>query len=81
MSGSNLPKQRDDYSKEEIKATLEKKYIEEYLRGKGYRREDLRGLSKEETKQLMTEASVYASLKLTYIESRAHFRNKIHWHF
>jgi hypothetical protein len=80
MNGLNLTKESDDHLEEEIKATLEKQYIEEYLQSKGYRREDLRGLPEQEARQLMIEASVYASLKLAYIESKAHFRRKIHWH-
>lgn len=79
MNGPNKTKETEKLPKKDLKATLEKKYIEEYLLGKGYRRKDLRELPKEEARQLMIEASIYASLKLAHIESKAHFRNKIHW--
>lgn len=79
MNNSKLTKQKSEVPEEDLKATLEKKYIDEYLLGKGYRRKDLRLLPKEEAKQLMREASTYASLKLAYIESKAHLRKTIHW--
>ena len=64
-----------------LKATLEKKYIEEYLQSKGYGQKDLQNLPRGEAKRLMTEASTYASLKLADIEARSHFKDKIHWPF
>ena len=60
-------------------SALERKYIEEYLQSKGYRLEDLQGLPKEEAKRLMTEACTYTSFKLAELESRAKFREKIHY--
>jgi hypothetical protein len=79
MNGSNIAKEKDNYPSEGVKATLEKKYIKEYLLTKGYRRKDLRKLPKKVARQLLIEASRYASLKLVEIESRARFRNNIHW--
>jgi len=79
MSDSKLRNERVIAPKEGLKALLEKKYIEEYLLSKGYRRKDLRELPKEKARQLMIEASTYASLKLANIESRAHFMKTIHW--
>lgn len=58
-------------------SALERRLIREYLRGKGYRLEDLRRLPKEEAKQLMRQACMYASLKLAEIESKAQFREDI----
>ncbi len=58
-------------------SALEKKYIEDYLAGKGYSLEDLKGLPKDEAKRLMTGACTYASLKLAEVESKAKFRQKI----
>ncbi len=58
-------------------SVLERELIGQYLRGKGYRREDLSQLPQEEAKRLMTEACQYASLKLTEIEAKAGFREKI----
>jgi hypothetical protein len=78
MKRANIAKGRDDYPTEGLKATLEKKYIEEYLLSRGYRRKDLRKLTKDQAKRLMVEASTHASLKLEDIESRARFRKMIY---
>jgi len=78
MNGSNIAKEKDNYPSEGLKATLEKKYIEDYLLNQGYRRKDLRKLPKKVAGQLLIEASRYASLKLADIESRARFRKTIH---
>ena len=58
-------------------STLERRFIKEYLHEKGYQLEDLKRLPLEESKQLMTEACRYASLKLAEVESRAQFRKDI----
>ena len=60
-------------------SALERKYIEEYLQSKGYRLDEIQELPKEEAKRLMTEACTYTSLKLAEFESRAKFREKIHY--
>ena len=59
------------------KSSLERRLIKEYLHDKGYQLEDLKRLPLEESKQLMTEACKYASLKLAEVESRAQFREEI----
>jgi hypothetical protein len=58
---------------------LERKYIAEYLQGKGYRREDLVQLPREAARQLMREACRYATLKLAEVEAKGHLRKKIHY--
>ena len=78
MKRASIAKERDDYPTEGLKATLEKNYIEEYLRSRGYLRKDLRKLTKDQAKKLMIEASTHASLKLVDIESRARFRKMMH---
>jgi len=60
-------------------SALERELIREYLRDKGYRREDLRKLPRKEAKRLMKEACQYASLKLAEIEAKAGFRRKIRY--
>jgi hypothetical protein len=60
-------------------SALERELITEHLRNKGYRREDLRKLPKEEAKKLMKDACMYASLKLTEIEAKVSFRQKIRY--
>jgi len=63
---------------EDIHAFLEKTLIEAYLKGKGYTGEDLQKLPEEEAKQLMKEASTYASGKLAEVEVKAHFMQELH---
>ncbi|HXF85639.1 MAG TPA: hypothetical protein VNK49_09635 [Anaerolineales bacterium] len=63
---------------EDPNAVLEKALIEEYLQNQGYSLEKLKELPQELAKQLMKEASEYASLKLEEIEARARFVDEIH---
>ena len=58
---------------------LEWQLITDYLKEKGYSRNDLRNLSEDEAHRLRVEACRYASLKLAEIEARSHFRQKIHF--
>ncbi len=58
---------------------LERKYVAEYLQGKGYRLEDLPQLPRDQAKQLMREACQYAALKLAEVEAKGHLRKKIHF--
>ena len=58
-------------------SALERELIAEYLRDKGYRREDLHKLPEEEAKEIMKAACMYASLKLAEVEAKASFRQKI----
>ena len=63
---------------EDMHADLERSLIEAYLKGKGFSLEDLKRLPEAEAKQLMKEASVYASGKLAELEERAHFLQELH---
>ncbi len=58
---------------EEPHARLEMMYIADYLKGKNYLMQELASLPDAEAKQLMEEASRYASLKLTEVEMGAEF--------
>lgn len=58
-------------------SALERRFIKEYLHVKGYQLEDLKKLPNKESKQLLIEASRYASLKLAEVESKAKFRKEI----
>ena len=60
-------------------STLERKYIEEYLSMKGYQWRNLVTLPEDEAKNLMIGACRYTSAKLAEVESRASFRQKIHF--
>ncbi len=63
---------------EDIHAFLEKTLIEAYLKGKGFTPEDLKNLPEAESKQLMREASTYASGRLAEVEVKAHFMQELH---
>ena len=69
---------KDSYKPEdETRAILEKGIIDEFLKNKGYTRESLKKLPPEDARRIMTEASIYASGKLTEIETKAHYRQEI----
>jgi len=57
---------------------LERTLIEEFVRTMGYDPHRLADLAHEEREALLTEASVYASMKLAEIDSRSHFIADIH---
>lgn len=59
-------------------AKLERMYLEEYLRGKGFTWLGLLALPPEEARRLRLEASVWASLKLAEVETRAHLVRDLH---
>jgi len=63
---------------EDPEAALEEALIIEYLRDHGYRLAQLRELPPEKCKQLMTEAVLYASARLTEVGTRARFMRTIH---
>jgi hypothetical protein len=58
-------------------SALEKHLVEDYLKTKGYTLEDLYHLTPEDRKALMKEACMYASLKLSELESKSRFRDDI----
>ena len=57
---------------------LERTLINEFLRARGLDPESLDGLGEAERHALMAEASTYASMRLTEIESRSHFVDELH---
>jgi len=63
---------------DDIHPFMEKMLIETYLKGKGYTLEGLKSLPDEEAKQLMKEASTYASGKLAEVEVKAHLMQVLH---
>jgi len=58
-------------------SSLERQLIIDYLAEKGYRLEDMHTLPIDLSKELMTAACTYASLKLAEIQARSQFRRKI----
>ena len=80
MNGSHVPQNTEPCvpPMQEPEASLEKMYMEAYLQSKGYTLHGICDLPEGEAKRLMTEASAYASVKLTEVEARAHFVEEIH---
>lgn len=64
--------------KETFDASLEKALIEEYLDDQGYSLEKLKHLPERVVKQLMKEATRYATHKMEEIEAKAHLVQEIH---
>ena len=54
-------------------ASMERSLIEEFLQAHGHTLASLHELPEAEAKALMTAASLHASMRLTEVESRAHF--------
>jgi hypothetical protein len=63
---------------EEPLAELERQLINAYLAGAGQNFHDLMTRDDEAAHQLLVQASLYASERLSEIESRAHFLRKLH---
>jgi len=63
---------------EDMHAGLEMSLIKTFLKEKGYTLDELRKLQEAEFKELMKEASTYASGKLAELEERAHFLQELH---
>ena len=59
-------------------AQLERAFIVEYLQGRGYGLSTLRELPGKEADALLKEASIYASGRLSEVESRAHLVDDLH---
>jgi hypothetical protein len=57
---------------------LENALIEEFLQSRDLDWPSLRALSDGEMKQVLTDASAYASARLAEVESRAHFVHAIY---
>ena len=63
---------------EEPLARLERALIEEYLLGLGHNPDTLRARTDADARQLLCDASQYAALRLTEVESRAHYVRELH---
>ena len=57
---------------------LERALIAEFVQGRGYDPLTLADLPEHERKALLRNVSIYASGKLTEVESREHFLDEIH---
>jgi hypothetical protein len=63
---------------EEPLAELERRLIDEYVRNLGLEPEVVRNRTDESAKQILTDAAQHAALKLTEVESRAHYVRDLH---
>ena len=63
---------------EDPHALMERTFILEYLKSHGHTLESLHQLPEEQVRKLMTEASTYASVRLTELEARARFVTEVH---
>jgi uncharacterized protein YbaP (TraB family) len=57
---------------------LERAFMAEFLQDRGHTLETVRMLPPAEARALLQQASVYASCRLTEVESRAHFVDDMH---
>ena len=57
---------------------LEEALIDEFLKARGHDRHSVQALSEDQARQLLTDASVYASSKLSEVEARAHYVHELH---
>jgi hypothetical protein len=57
---------------------LEEALIDEFLKARGHGRQSIHTLPEDEARHLLTEASVYASSKLSEVEARAHYVHELH---
>lgn len=70
--------QRDEQAAGGSLDSLERAYIQEYLRSQGYTLELLRQLPEDESHRLMRAASMYASARLSEVENRSHLVEELH---
>jgi hypothetical protein len=59
-------------------ASLERAFIDEYLRNQGVDPARIAELPEERRHRLLKAASVYAAARLTEVEARAHYVDEIH---
>ena len=59
---------------------IEQALIDEFLHARGHDRRSVEALPEAERHALLSEASVYASSKLTEVESRSHYLDELREH-
>jgi hypothetical protein len=67
----------NNFPVEDPHASLEKMYIQDYLRSKGHTLASLRQLPKMIARRYRIEASIYASIHLAEAEMRANFLQRL----
>ena len=73
-----MPKDSEMRPIEEPLAELERQLIGAYLAGMGHDFHSLMGRNDDTARKLLVEASLYASDRLSEIESRSHYLRKLH---
>ena len=63
---------------EEPLAELERRLIDEYVRNLGLEPDAVRNRTDERAQRILSDAAQYAALKLTEVESRAHYVRDLH---
>jgi hypothetical protein len=63
---------------EALESPIDENEIDEFVRARGYDPVKLSDVPEQERATLMRDASMYASVKLSEIESRSHFVDEIH---
>jgi hypothetical protein len=63
---------------EEPLAELERQLIDAYIAGAGHTFHDLMIRNDEPARQLLAEASLYASDRLSEVEARSHYLRRLH---
>jgi hypothetical protein len=57
---------------------LEAALIDAFLMAHGHDRRSVHALPEDQARRLLTDASVYASAKLSEVEARAHYVHELH---
>jgi hypothetical protein len=70
--------ERSEFQVTDPNAGLERALIEEFLAKRGHTTASVQALPIEEMEQLLKEACLYASGRITEVESRAHYVDEMH---
>ena len=63
---------------EEPLAELERRIIDEYIRGLGHEPDNLRASMDPGARKILVEASTYAATRLSEVEARSHYVRVLH---
>jgi hypothetical protein len=69
---------RAEHPMEDPHASLERAFIDEFLRGRGHTVRSLAALPPDEMAALLRAAVAHATLRLGEIEARAHYVSELH---
>jgi hypothetical protein len=73
-----MSSERSDFIANDPNAHLEQAFIEEFLARHGHTPASLQALPEEQRAALLKEACLYASGRITEVESRAHYVDEMH---